>query len=68
MGSHAKIRLDGFDEQDRERIKALACRFVEGQIERQEIECSDEAIRAAMPQALRDARDAVAAATEFLCG
>lgn len=68
MVAEAKIRLDGFDEQDRQRIKALACRLVEGQIERREIPCSDEAIRAAMPQALRDAKQAVASATEFVCG
>jgi hypothetical protein len=61
-------KLDGYDQQDQERIKSLMCRLVEGQIARGEIECTDEAIKAAMPQALADARATVNAVNEYLCG
>ena len=61
-------RLEGYDAADKARIKAMACQLIEGQIERGVIACTDEAIRAAMPQAIEDARQAVSAAHEFLCG
>lgn len=61
-------KLSGFDPQDQERIKSLMCQLVEGRIANGEIECTDEAIRAAMPQALADARATVSALNEYLCG
>lgn len=61
-------RLDQYDDEDKRRIKALACQLIEGQILRGKLECTDEAIRAAMPQAIEDARQVVAAVNEYLCG
>jgi hypothetical protein len=61
-------KLDHYDPVDRERITNLMRRLVEGQIERGEIPCTDEAIRAAMPAAFDLARAAVNAANEFICG
>ena len=51
-----------------ERVKAVACALVEGMIANGEIACTQEAIRAAMPQAMVDARQVVNAAEEYLCG
>lgn len=61
-------KLFGYDEADKTRIKAIASRLVEGMIESGEIELTDEAIRAAMPGAIEDARQVVTAVNEFLCG
>ena len=61
-------RLDNYSEDEKRRIKAIAAKLVEGQIERGLIPCTDEAIRAAMPQAIEDARQTVVAVDEFLCG
>lgn len=61
-------KLDGYDSKDQERIKALMCQMVEGRIASGEIECTDEAIKVAMPRALSDAKAAVNAANEYLCG
>ena len=61
-------KLDGFDQQDQERIKTLMCKLVEGQIDRGEIDCTDEAIKAAMPRAFADARATIIAVNEYLCG
>lgn len=61
-------KLDGYDESDRGRIKRLMTALVAGKIERGEIPCTDEAIKAAMPQALSDAKAVVNAAIEYLCG
>jgi len=61
-------KLRGYDQQDQERIKNLMCQLVEGRIASGEIECTDEAIKAAMPQALADARATVDALNEYLCG
>lgn len=61
-------RLDHYDETDRRRIKALARKLIEGQIESGALECSDDAIRAAMPKAVEDARQMVMAVNEYLCG
>ena len=61
-------RLDHYDEADKRRIKALACQLVEGQILCGKLECTDEAIRAAMPQAIEDAIQVVNAVNEYLCG
>ena len=58
----------GYDDEDKQRIKSLACRLVAGQIARGEIECTDEAIRSAMPTAVEDARQVVTAVGEYLCG
>ena len=56
------------DEITRRRVVSLASRLVEGMIQRGEIPFTDEAIRAAMPQAVSDAKSVVLAAEEFLCG
>ena len=61
-------KLDGYDKIDQERIKRLMQRLVEGQVARGEIPCTDEAIKAAIPQALKDAKQVINAANEFLCG
>jgi hypothetical protein len=60
--------LDGYDATDRARIKAIAIQLVEGGVASGEIECTSEAIKAAMPQAFADAKAAVSAANEYLCG
>jgi hypothetical protein len=51
-----------------ERVKRIATALMAGMIERGEVELSDEAIRAAMPGVVRDARAVVTAAEEFVCG
>ena len=56
------------DEITRRRVVNLACRLIEGMVENGEIALTDEAIREAMPQAISDAKAAVAAAEEFICG
>lgn len=56
------------DDSSRQRVIAIASQLVEGMIEQGVIPCTEEAIRSAMPQAVADARAAVAAAEEFLCG
>jgi hypothetical protein len=61
-------RLANYSEDEKRRIKNLACKFIEGQILSGKLECTDEAIRAAMPQAVEDARKTVVAVDEFLCG
>lgn len=61
-------KLNGFDDADRKRIIAVASQFVASRIERGEIPCTNEAIKEAMPQAVKDAKEVVAAANEFLCG
>ena len=58
--------LTGYDEADKERIKTLAARFVISQIERGEIPATDDAIRAAMPVAVRTAKRTINAVWEFL--
>ncbi len=58
--------LTGFDESDRKRIRTLASKFVSAQVERGAIECTDEAIRAAMPAAVKDAKEIIAAVNEYL--
>lgn len=61
-------RLAGYDEADKKRIRAIACQLVESQILAGDIACTDDAIRAAMPDAIETARQAVTAANEFICG
>jgi len=68
MEAVQKVSLAGFEPQDRARVVAIASQLVEGMVVNGEIACTDEAIRGAMPQALRDAKAAVAAANEFVCG
>ena len=60
--------LTGYDDSDKRRIATLAARFVAAAVERGEIELTDEAIRAAMPRAVQDAREVVNAVNEYLCG
>jgi hypothetical protein len=62
------MQLHGYDKADINRIKAIASQIVSAQIERGEIPLTDEAIRAAMPEAIETAREAVSAVNEFLCG
>jgi hypothetical protein len=61
-------KLDHYDPTDQARIKSLMRQLVEGQIERGEIPCTDEAIKAAMPEAFKLARDTINAVNEYLCG
>ena len=61
-------KLEGYDPQDRQRIVALMSQLVAGRIESGEIECTDEGIKAAMPQAFDDARATINAVNEYLCG
>lgn len=61
-------RLENYTDDQKRRIKAVACVLIEGQIEKGTLACTDEAIRAAMPQAIEDARQTVMAVDEFLCG
>jgi hypothetical protein len=56
------------DELHTKRVKAVAAALVEGMIVSGEIPLTEEAIRAAMPQAVADARQVVNAAEEYLCG
>ncbi len=61
-------KLDGYSPEDRHRIISLMSQLVAGMIENGEIECTDEAIKAAMPQAFADAKATVTAVNEYLCG
>ena len=60
------IKLD-LDAHQR-RVVNIATLLVAGMIERGEIEDTDEAIQAAMPRAVADARAIVNAAEEFISG
>ncbi len=64
--------LEQYDEHAKRRIKAIAIQIVTGMVANGEIAGSDaaieEGIRAAMPQAIEDARLAYTAAEEFICG
>lgn len=59
-------RLAHYDPLDQERIKNLMCRLVEEQVASGAIDCTDEAIKAALPQALEDATAIMSATWEFL--
>jgi hypothetical protein len=59
--------LTGYDEADKRRIVNIASQLVAAKIERGEIP-ETEAIRAAMPDAVRDAKQTVNAMWEFLSG
>jgi glutamate-1-semialdehyde aminotransferase len=59
-------KLDQFAPADRERIKTIACVLVEGMIANGEIPQTEDAIRAAMPEAFADAQKAFIAAQEYL--
>lgn len=61
-------QLIGYDEADKRRIVNIASRLVAAKIERGEIPETEEAIRAAMPEAVRDAKQTVNAMWEFLSG
>jgi hypothetical protein len=67
-GVSGKVYIGGYDEQDQARIKALAVKLVSGMVEQGKIPETVEAIRAAMPDALRTARDTIGAVNEFLAG
>jgi hypothetical protein len=56
------------DEWTKRRVVVIASALVQGMVERGEIPLTDEAIKEAMPQAVADARAAVIAAEEYLCG
>lgn len=56
------------DAQTKQRVINLATAMIAGQIAKGELRQSNEAIQAAMPQAIADAKAAVAAAEEFVCG
>ena len=61
-------KLEGYNPAEKKRIVNIAAKLVEGLVERGSIPCTEEAIRAAMPQAIEDAKQAVTAADEYLCG
>lgn len=61
-------QIENYSDDQKHRIKALACALIEGQIATGALACTDEAIRGAMPQAIEDARQTVTAVDEFLCG
>ena len=61
-------KLDMYDEQEKKQITALMCRLVEEGIESGAIEESSDAIKAAMPQAMADAKTLFNAAIEYLSG
>ncbi len=64
----ASDKLAGYDEDDRRRIIEIASRLVESQIALGQIPETEEAIRAAMPQAVQDAKQTVNAMWEYLAG
>jgi hypothetical protein len=64
----ASDKLAGYDDDDRRRIIEIASRLVEAQIVMGQIPETDEAIRAAMPQAIQDAKQTVNAMWEYLAG
>jgi hypothetical protein len=61
-------KLAGYSEDDKKRITFLMSCLVEGKVSRGEIPKTEEAIKAAMPQALQDAKRVINAAYEFLNG
>jgi hypothetical protein len=61
-------KLDGYSLEDRRRISALAAKFIQGMIDREEIPCTTEAIKAATPSAVQDAKEVINAVNEFLRG
>ncbi|AQH05698.1 hypothetical protein A9R05_42530 (plasmid) [Burkholderia sp. KK1] len=61
-------QLENYSDEQKRRIKAIACALIEGQIANGTLACTEEAIRVAMPQAIEDARQTVMAVDEFLCG
>jgi hypothetical protein len=60
--------LDHYDPLDRKRITNLAASLVISRVDKGEIPCTDEAISAAMPQAVKDATQTINAVNEYLAG
>lgn len=60
--------LDQYDPLDRKRITNLAAQLVIAKVEKGEIPCTDEAIKAAMPEAVKDATQTINAVNEYLAG
>ncbi len=61
-------RLEGYDEADRQRIMNIASRLVEAQIALGQIPATEDAIQAAIPEAVQDAKATVNAMWEYLSG
>lgn len=59
-------RLAHYPVEDQRRIRALAVQLVEGQLIQGTLAGTEAATRAAMPQAIEDARQTVIAVDEFL--
>lgn len=61
-------KLDGYSATEKRQITSLAARLVEGDIESGKIACTEEAIKAAMPEAFSTAIACVNAVNEYLSG
>ena len=61
-------KLDMYEQIDKDRIKRVMIAIVAGQVESGKIPCTEEAIKAAMAEALKDARQLVNACNEYLSG
>lgn len=58
-----------WSEDDLRKIRAIACRIVEGRVVKGEVDMDDpEALKRAVIEAGRDAKSAYAAALEYLSG
>jgi hypothetical protein len=61
-------RFDNYVVNSRDQIRAVSTKLAEGQLVRGTVTHTEEAIKAAVRQAVEDARRAVIAVDEFLCG
>lgn len=67
---HEKMKLgDGYSDHDKNRIRAITVMLVEGMIVKGKLDPDDTvALKKAVEQCARDARQVYNAALEFLCG
>jgi len=61
-------KLDGYEQLDKDRIKRVMIALVAAQVESGKIPCTEEAIKEAMAEALKDAKQLVNACNEFISG
>jgi len=67
---HEKMKLgDGYSEHDKQRIRVITAQLVEGMVLKGELNPEDrDALKKAVEQCARDARQVYNAALEYVCG
>jgi hypothetical protein len=67
---HEKMKLgDGYSEHDKQRIRTITAQLVEGMVLKGKLDPEDrDALKKAVEQCARDARQVYNAALEYVCG